>query len=677
MTRLPLPHGLWPSPITPDHVATQSIRFGSLDCDGAHLYWTEARPSQGGRGTVMRAPLDGSCPPEEVLAVEHSARTRVHEYGGVAFLCDGAGGFYFIEDANQDIHHRTAAGTVVRITDAPGWRFADLCLDRQRNRLIAVAEVASPAANGAGSASPDAPPDGNSPHEHPTAAIVAVPLAPHRRHPTHLLGLATDQGETPATVADLVVLVADTDFFAFPRLSPDGGRLAWLSWSLPDMPWDAARLSLAEVAGDGRLEPPSQIAGGAGEAVTEPDWSPDGTLHYITDGPGSGRLMRWRDGHLPPLDTGPGDLFQPLWGLGARSYCLTGGDERVAFVTASHEGREHLVRAGPATPPRRIAGDLAGFSSLVALPGGDIAVIAASDRDTPAITVIRPNVRPHRVWPARSDLEALGDGISVGRSIEFHDDSGEPLHGVLYRPASDTHRAPRGNPLPPAIITLHGGPTGSLDRGFKPRVQFWTSRGFLLLDLAYSGTTGFGRDYRRRLDGAWGIRDVADTIAAARHLATAGLADPARIALYGGSAGGYTVLATLAASDLFAAGVSCYGIADLARLQATTHKFEAGYLYRLLGAKNDADPVFDERSPLHRVDRIRSPVLLLQGAEDNVVPPEQSQAMVGALRSRGVRADFHLFPGEGHGFRRRETIVAALQAELAFYREVMNLAPTT
>jgi dipeptidyl aminopeptidase/acylaminoacyl peptidase len=638
MPKQKTPFGRWPSPITPRLAAAASRRFGALQAEAGALYWSESRPEQEGRQTILRAGADGRV--RELLPAPFSARSRVHEYGGGEFLVAGET-IYFSNDADQQIYALSESAAPRRLSNEPRLRFADLSLDARRQRLIGVGEChagAAPAAT--------------------KNLIVAIALA--------------------GTVGAVSELASGRDFYASPRLSPDGSKLAFLAWDLPDMPWDSATLYLAKVQADGRLARPTPIAGGNGAAAFQPEWWPDGErLSFILDDSGWGRLYAW-DGHkIRHLYGARGaELSRPQWLFGTRSYAVAPNGSLGAVCL--RQGRPHFELLAPAggrrTRYRRLEGKAARIDDPVAFAGGFAALIA------------RPTAMPEVMRVGRGGLtgfasraapglpaDRLKGYLSVGTVVTFRSAGRREVYGLYYAPTNAAHRGPSGA-LPPALIFVHGGPTSMTDAGLKMRTQFYTSRGFAVLDINYSGSTGFGRAYRQRLDGQWGIADVADCAAAAKHLAQRRLADPSRIAISGGSAGGYTTLMALATTTAFAAGSCHYGVCDLKLLLEHTHKFESGYLHRLLGTEpGHWQEVFFVRSPLNLIDGIEAPVILFQGLDDRVVPPEQSRGMVARLRQRGVDVAYHEFAGEAHGFRRAATIIAVLQAELKFLQRVLRL----
>ena len=629
------PYGTWPSPLDAAGVARGARRFGRLQAAGDWLYWTEGRPEERGRQTIMRAGPNGE--PEEILPQPFSARSRVHEYGGGEFLAAGED-IYFVNDADQDVYSLRVGQAPRRLTRSANTRFADFALDAKRERLIAVAERQARRA------------------AHPQNLLVAVALAGPMR------------GQVSA-------LATGHDFFSDPRVARDGNRLAFVAWNLPDMPWDQSVLHVADIARTGALRTSRAIAGGDGDAAAQPEWADDGALYFVLDGQAAHGLHRLApDGRIAQVDTGiAGELSRPQWVFGTRSYALGAkgslavsqidrGASRFAVISTSRRRKD---THGPRKLPFRA------FDQPVAF-GDTFAGMVARDAASPAIALL-DGPRPSIVR-STSDLRLAGGMISKGRVMTFRGGDGRDVHGVFYAPANTGCRGPKGA-RPPLLVLVHGGPTSMSDRGFKPRVQYYTTRGFAVLDLDYSGSTGYGRAYRERLDGRWGEIDVADAALAAEQLAKAARVDGTRMAIAGGSAGGYTVLMALATSNVFAAGSSHYGISDLGLLLAHTHKFESGYLHRLMGTTpDDWKATFEARSPIRLAGRIARPVILFQGLDDKVVPPEQSRRIVAELKRGKIDVAYHEFAGEGHGFRRAETIMAVLEAELAFLQRVMRLA---
>lgn len=634
MTRKIRPYGCWPSPVTAQIAAGKSLRFGPLIADGDAVYWSESRPDEGGRGAIMRAMPGGGV--EDMLPAPWSARSRVHEYGGGEFL-PANGELYFVDADTQDIHVVEPGTEPRRITRENDIRFADMVLDAERERLICVAEQAGD--------------DGD--HAYPENFICAVPLG------------GEDAGEVQT-------LLEGRDFYANPRLSPDGKMLAWLSWDLPHMPWEAASLSVAPLGEDGRPGEAIAVAGGDGSAAFQPGWSRDGELLFIWDKTGWGNLYAWNGREVRAIETREAELLRPLWVFHMQSW-TTLPDGRIAAAYLERRALDLRIIDPASGTSVAVETDLRAVGALA--PFGDgLAAIGSQDRLAPSVLGLPPGGGEPVLLRPGMEAELADEDISVGRLIEFESE-GEPVYALYYPPANAAFHAPEGE-KPPVIMTAHGGPTGNADRGLKTKIQYWTSRGFGVCDVDYSGSAGYGRGYRRRLDGQWGLRDVADVVAAARHLAGDGIADPERLLITGGSAGGLTVLLGLARYDIFAAGACSYGVCDLAQLQKITHKFEGGYLYALTGTTpDDCEAVFAERSPINMASDIAAPVIFFQGSEDKVVPPEQTRSMARTLKESGVPVAFHEFEGEGHGFRRGGTIEAVLSLEYAFYCRVLGLEP--
>ena len=633
----PLSFGIWPSRVSAELAARGSRRFGMVQASGEAVYWSEARPEEQGRQVIVRCGPDGR--PVDVLPKPYSARSRAHEYGGGEFLVSGAT-IFFVNDKDQQVYALATPASPQRITRASGMRFADFAHDASRSRLIAVTETHAP--KGTAEA-----------HDLPRNALAAVALTGKRGRVTEIAG--------------------KHDFYASPRLSADGKRLAFLAWDLPDMPWDSAALYVSDVRANGLLRRAKRIAGGNRSAVFQPEWAPDGHLYFTWDRTGWGQLYRWNGSNAVRVHGAAGaELWRPQWVFGTRCYALH-PDGRFAAVS-SVQGMPVLhigkLAGGRAVASREVQDKAARIDDPLAV-GDGFAFLVTSAVATPAVMKFgRGGLLPITERPA--DLIEPGF-ISRGGVLAFKNAKRRTVYGIHYPPVNPHYRGPRGA-MPPALVLAHGGPTSMTDAGLKVRVQFYTSRGFAVLDVNYAGSTGYGRAYRERLDGQWGIADVADCAAAARHLAQAGLADPGKIAIAGGSAGGYTTLMALATTKVFAAGSSHYGISDLALLLAHTHKFESGYLHRLLGTTPSKwKDVFARRSPLNLIDGITAPVILFQGLEDKVVPPEQSRLIVAKLKQRGINVEYREFSGEGHGFRRSETIIAVLEAELAFLQRVLRL----
>ncbi len=625
-----LPYGAWRSPITSDLIVGESIGLGDVLVDGGDIYWIEGRPSEGGRNVVVRRTPGGGV--ADITPAPFSARTRVHEYGGGAASV-GDGVVFFSNFADQRLCRQVAGEMPAPLTpETGGWRYADGAFDARRGRWLGVRE-----AHGDGGGVDN--------------ALVAV-----------------DPGQPGAGR----VLAEGHDFYASARLSPDGGRLAWLSWDHPNMPWVGTELWLAEIAEDGGLVTPRLIAGGAAELIFQPQWSPDGVLHFVSDRTGWWNLYRCEPGGgVRPLCPREAEFGQPQWVFGQSTYAFLSASQLVC--TYREAGSDHLARldiaAATLTP---IATPFTDFGQI-RIAGGRIVCRAGAPADPSAIVTINP--ANGAVDILRQSAPAAGDAalrryFSVPRIVDFPTASGLTAHAHYYPPANPDFAAPDGE-KPPLVVKCHGGPTASASTVLSLGIQYWTSRGIAVLDVDYGGSTGYGRAYRERLRGAWGVVDVEDCVNATRHVIAAGLADGERAVITGGSAGGYTVLASLARADVFGemfrGGASYYGVSDIAALARDTHKFESRYLDWLIGPYPERADLYRERSPLTHADKLRRPVIFFQGADDRIVPPNQTEMMVEALRHQGIPTGYLLFAGEGHGFRRADNIKRALDAELYFY----------
>jgi dipeptidyl aminopeptidase/acylaminoacyl peptidase len=630
-------YGSWKSPITAAMLVAKSVRFGDLSIDGDDVYWSELRPEEGGRVAIVHRTSDGRI--EDVLPAPLSARTTANEYGGGAFLAAG-GKVYFSNYADQRIWRLVPGETPQPLTPEGKLRFADYVLDPRRNRLIAVCE------------------DHSTGDAQPVNRLVAVHL----------------------TTGQVTPLVAGADFYSSPCLSPDGRRLAWLTWNHPNMPWDGTELRVAEFNADGTLRPSRLVAGGADESIYQPAWSPDGTLYFVSDRTNWWNLYAERDGTVGgstvtpvlPMDA---EFAAPQWVFGTATYGF-GADGRIlARYTQNGDWRLGIVDPAAHSLTKF---DLP-FTSVSNLAvSGDVAIALVSSPTEPeSIALVDAARGTATVLRRSSPIAADPAYTSIPKAIEFPTSSSGKqgvvwtAHAFYYPPANQDFRAPAGD-LPPLIVMIHGGPTSATAASFRLSTQYWTSRGFAVCDVNYGGSTGYGRAYRNRLRESWGLVDVADADSAALYLARAGKVDRHKLLIRGGSAGGYTTLACLAFGDTFRAGASLYGVSDLALLAEDTHKFESHYLDRLVGPYPQAKDRYRERSPVAHLDGFTEPVILLQGLDDKVVPPNQALAILASLKSRGIPVAYVPFAGEQHGFRRAENIIRAQEAELYFYSKILG-----
>jgi dipeptidyl aminopeptidase/acylaminoacyl peptidase len=625
------PYGAWRSPITSDLIVGKAVGFGDVLVDGADIYWIESRPGEGGRNVLVRRAPDGAT--QDITPPAYSARTRVHEYGGGA-ACVAGGLAFFSNFADQRLYRQAGGGPPEALTpEMGGWRYADGLLDRARRCWIGVREEHRP--------------DGRVEN-----ALVAVALA------------APEPGQ---------VLAGGHDFYASPRLSPDGSSLAWLSWDHPEMPWVGTALWLAAIGEDGGLDAPRRVAGGRTESIFQPEFAPDGALWFVSDRSGWWNLYRCdaATGAVYAVCPRAAEFGRPQWVFGQSTYAFLAAEQ---LVCAYREGgRDALARLDIASG--RLLPIATRFTEFgqIRVAGGRIVCRAGAPAEPPAIVAIDPADGAAEVLrqsaPAAAG-EELRRYFSLPQHLEFPAANGLAAHANYYPPANPGCGAPAGD-RPPLVVKCHGGPTAAAASVLSLGIQYWTSRGIAVLDVDYGGSTGYGRAYRERLKGAWGVVDVADCVAAARYAIAEGLADAARAVITGGSAGGYTVLAALARGEVFGevfqGGASYYGVSDVAALARDTHKFESRYLDWLIGPYPERADLYRERSPLTYAERLSRPVIFFQGSEDRVVPPSQTEAMVAALRRRGIPVGYLLFHGEQHGFRRADSIKRALDAELYFY----------
>ncbi|NOT55305.1 MAG: S9 family peptidase [Deltaproteobacteria bacterium] len=620
-------YGSWKSPITSDFIVAGTIALGQITLDGEDIYWVEQRPTEGGRNVIVRSSPDGQT--VDMNPAPFNARTRVHEYGGGAFtVCDGT--LYFSHFADQRLYRQIGLTTPQPLTPEAPLRYADAVGDRHRNRLICIREDHRPTDREA------------------VNTVVSIDLA---------------------TGGEGRVLAAGNDFYSTPRLSPDGTRLAWLTWNHPNMPWDGTELWVGELTTEGLLERSEKIAGGESESIFCPQWSPDGVLYFMSDRSGWWNLYRQRDRQVEALCPMAAEFGRPQWVFGMSTYAFLSSHELVCAYSTKGVWRlarldtETKTREEIETPYTEIGGVQA--TSMQVVFGGASATESASivrlDLTTQQTTVLR-----------RSSTLTIDPGyIAAPQAIEFPTENGRTAHALFYPPSNRDYTAP-SDERPPLLVKSHGGPTASAAASLSLGIQYWTSRGIAVLDVNYGGSSGYGRAYRDRLKGQWGVVDVDDCVNGARFLVARGLVDGKKLAITGGSAGGYTTLCALTFRDVFQAGATHYGIGDLEALAQDTHKFESRYEDGLVGPYPARRDLYRARSPIHFTDQLSCPVIFFQGLEDKIVPPSQAETMVAALRAKGLPVAYVPFAGEQHGFRRAENIKRALDAELYFYARVFG-----
>ncbi len=632
------PYGSWSSPISAAMLGSSRIRLGQTWFDEGSAYWLEGRASEGGRNVLCRA--DAFSPAADLTPAGFDVRTKVHEYGGGAYVVVGDVVF-FTNFADQRLYrHEPGAGEPLAITPDTGGshRYADGRLAGGGVTWIGVRER----------------------HEGPVAPDDVT---------NELVAIATDG-------SGIRTIVAGRDFYSNPRVSPDGTKLAWLCWDLPWMPWDGSELWVAELAPDGTVSGERLVAGRDGaESIWQPEWSPTGDLYWTSDRTGWWNLEAELDGERRALCPRDAEFGWPHWVFGGSSYAFL-GDGRIACHWESR-GAQHTAVLDPRSGELLdldIPHTAVGYPALRA-SGTQVLFVAGGPTIPEQVVLLDFQSRAVDVL-SESRSEELDEGsLSEARQIEFPTEGGDVAFAHFYAPRNASFAGP-DDERPPLIVISHGGPTSESTPTFSLEIQFWTSRGFGVVDVNYGGSSGFGRTYRQRLNGTWGLTDTHDCISAATYLAGEGEVDGSRLLIRGGSAGGYTTLCALTFHDDFAAGASYFGLSDLEPFVAGgTHKFESRYLYSLVGPYPEAAEVYHARSPIHFVDQLSCPMLLLQGAEDEVVPPAQAEIMVDALKRKALPYTYLLFEGEQHGFRMAESIQHAAEAELSFYAQILGFEP--
>lgn len=628
------PFGSWKSPITADSIVADSIGLSSIVLDGTDIYWLESRPQEAGRSVIVRRSPDGRT--TDITPPQYNVRNRVHEYGGAAYTVVDRQVYFsnlsdnclYAQDLNSEHPER-----VRQLTHDQKKRYADLTVDVDRQRLICVQE------------------EHDSADFEPLNTIVSINLS---------------QPE------ELEVLAGGCDFYAAPQLSPDGNKLAWLSWNHPNLPWDGTNLQVANIV-NGYLSAPALIAGGAHEAIFQPQWATNDTLYFVSDRTGWGNLYCWHDGTVTAVCPLEAEFSLPQWVFGMSTYALMGKHRIVC--TYSQLGVWHLALINT------LSGHLTHLNipytniSDVCASGSSVYCCAASATQTTEIIAIDLLLEFRTVLQRSNNLDIDPRYLSLPHAIEFPTTGGTTAYAFYYPPTNPDYEPLLGE-KPPLLVKSHGGPTAATSNQLSLKTQYWTSRGFAVVDVNYGGSTGYGKAYQHRLDGKWGIVDVDDCTNAALYLVKQGLVDKDRLAISGGSAGGYTTLAALTFGNTFKAGASYYGVSDLAALAKDTHKFESRYLDRLVAPYPAQADIYEARSPLYFTDRLSCPIIFFQGLEDKVVPPNQAEMMVAALKEKGIPVAYVTFPEEQHGFRQAANIKRALTGEFYFYAQIFGFRTT-
>ncbi|GGA11003.1 S9 family peptidase [Okeania sp. KiyG1] len=626
------PYGSWKSPITADLIVAGTIGLSSLAIDGEDVYWIEGRPSEGGRNVIVRHTPDGQT--NDITPPPFNVRTRVHEYGGGAFLVTD-GTIYFSNFADQRLYCQTPDAGPKPLTPEVNCRYADAVMDKQRDRLICIQE--------------DHTKGGEAINR-----IVSINIK---------------------NEADIQILVEGNDFYASPRLSPDGKRLCWISWNHPNMPWDGTELWIAQINANGLLGETQLVAGGKQESIFQPEWSPEGILYFVSDRSKWWNIYRVSGTEMvnvEPLYPLNAEFGMPQWVFGMSTYGFTAAN--TILCTFTQNGIWHLATLN--TTKKHLQQIEIPYTSMGSLKAKEDRVYFLGSSPTKPTEIVNINLSTGAIdiLKRSTELEINSGYLSIPQSIEFPTENGNTAYGLFYPPTNQDYTEITSE-KPPLLVKSHGGPTAATSSSLSLKIQYWTSRGFALLDVNYGGSTGYGREYQQRLKDNWGIVDVDDCVNGAQYLAKQGLVDGNRMAISGGSAGGYTTLCALTFKDVFKAGASYYGVSDLEALATDTHKFESRYLDGLIGPYPEKKDLYKQRSPIHFTELLSCPVIFFQGLEDKVVPPNQAEIMLEALKQKGLPVAYVAFPEEQHGFRRSENIKRALDGEFYFYSRVFGFTP--
>jgi dipeptidyl aminopeptidase/acylaminoacyl peptidase len=617
------PYGSWKSPISAELVAGAEVGLEQVMLDGEDIYWIERRPQEGGRKVIVRRSAGRLA---DMTPAPFNARTRVHEYGGGDYaVADGT--ILFSNYSDQRLYLQRGDSEPRPLTPAAELRYADGRIDSRRNLFFCVRED-------------------HTAHGEAINTLVSVDV------------IEGGAGK---------ILASGNDFYSSPRLSPDGSRLAWLTWNHPNMPWDGTELWVGKLTEDASLSEAVHIAGGLDESIFEPEWSPDGKLYFVSDRTGWWNLYRYTGNKVEPVCPMDAEFGEPQWVFGNSLYGFDPG--RGIICSYKKNGISSLVTIDTATgTPDRLELPYSTISQM-RTEGGRAILVAASPKEPVSIVTLNLATRGLEVLRRSREVKIDSGYFSMPRAIEFPTGNGLTAHAIFYPPRNRDYVEPLDE-KPPLLVMSHGGPTSATSSGLRYAIQYWTSRGIAVLDVNYGGSSGYGREYRARLKGQWGIVDVDDCVNGAANLVQSGEVDGDRLTIRGGSAGGYTTLCALTFRKAFKAGASHYGISDLEALARDTHKFESRYLDGLIGPYPERRDLYLQRSPIHFADRLSCPMILFQGLEDKVVPPNQAEKMVEAVRAKGLAVAYLTFEGEQHGFRKSENIERVLEAELYFYSKV-------
>jgi dipeptidyl aminopeptidase/acylaminoacyl peptidase len=618
------PYGAWKSPFTSDLIVAESVTLLDVLIDGTDIYWIEGRPREEGRNVLVKHIPNHAA--EDITPAGFNARTRVHEYGGGAVTIKN-GVVYFTNFADQQLYRQDASTQPIRISSGNNCRYADAVVDVRRNRLVCIRE------------------------DHSTSSVVNT-----------IVEVAVTQGGGERIVA------SGSDFYSNARLNPDGSKMAWIAWNHPNMPWTSSQLWLADVSESGDIVSPRAITASSGESIFQPEWSPTGVLHFISDRTGWWNLYRVDNDAISPVFPMAAEFGEAQFFLGMSTYGFVPDGRLVCSFREKGVSRLGIVNVDGKLD--LIPSTYREFSELRVRE--DCVCMRAGAPDKPA-SIVKLNLSNQTVEVLRRSSEVMEDStlqayVSIPTLLEFP--SGERKAYVwFYRPLNPDFTT--SGELPPLIVRSHGGPTAAASSTLDLRIQYWTSRGFAVADVDYGGSTGYGRAYRDLLYRSWGVVDLEDCTNAAKFLTAEKYADTQRVAITGGSAGGYTTLCALTFDTFFRIGASYYGIGNLEALAQDTHKFESHYLEWLVGKYPDEIEIYRRRSPIHFTERLSVPIIFFQGNQDQIVPPNQTEQMVAAVRAKGLPLGYLLFYGEQHGFRKGDNIKRALDAELYFYSSLL------